>query len=327
MKNRIILIIIIIFITSVYGYGFTLLDNGFNARAIGLGGAFTALSDDTSALYYNPALLYDFETPQVSVGYARNFLTADKINLAYIQPKVSFKPDIGISAAVSTLLDSGIPGYQPVEYGDAGEYRIGSDIDYYENFFILGGGIKIKNIWMMQLSGGISIQFLNRKIYDFKSYGFGVNLGINSRHRLFDFSVVLKNLFTKIISDNSEENVPIVLRLGTLLRIKRIFNDIFGDNDKQPTLLNNTLVMQNIIWRINPVFDIEFVFDNKVQINGFAGIEGWLNNIAALRFGYNSYQGLSCGTSINIDRIRVDYTYSIHSELAASHRVTATYYF
>ncbi len=321
-----IIFFLLIFYNNVFGL-YILEDSG-NARAVGLGGAFAALSDDTSAIYYNPALLYDIDRQQISVGYARNFLSFNKLDVAYIYPKISFKPDIGLSVAVSSAFDSGIPVYNAVEFGETGEYALGNSMNYYENLFLMGGGIKIKNIWMMQISGGLSFQFINRNIDDFKSYAYGINAGVNFRHRFFNFSIVGKNIFMKLKSETAVEDIPVVLRVGSLIHFKRIFRALFNSKQKQPTLLNNALIMQNLNWRVNPVFDMDFVFDKEFYINFYGGIEGWLNEAAAVRIGYNSCRGLSVGISVNIvDTIRADYAYLIHSELEESHRITVTYYF
>src|SRR5665213_2523524 len=48
-------------------------DDGWGARPVGMGGAFTAIADDTSAPLYNPAGLSQLQWNQVSAMYARLF--------------------------------------------------------------------------------------------------------------------------------------------------------------------------------------------------------------------------------------------------------------
>ncbi len=331
MKKSSIFIFLILFALNLQAV--TLLDLGFQTRAVGMGNAFSALCDDSSTIYYNPALLYHIEKHQVSIGYSHLFLTANNFNLSYIYPKLLLKPDVGVSIGISSLFDSDIKTYLPVSYGEPGDYTTGDNFNFYENLFIIGGGAKIKNIWMMQISGGVSIKYFNRGLENIKSNGFGFDIGVNVKHKLFNFAIVIKNILgrlyseSKISSSDIKEDIPITLRTGTLLRIKRIIRKIFKPVEKRPSVDSFNRSSQYLNYEINPVIDTEFVFDKKFRFNIFTGIEGWLNNLIALRCGYNNLQGLSCGGSVNISQIRVDYSYSIHSELEGTHKITGTYYF
>ncbi len=326
-KLKIILVIVVILFNYSILNAFIILDNGFNARSMGMGGAFAALDDDTSALYYNPALLYQFETPQISAGYSRFFHLYNKFNIAYIQPKILLKPDLGLSFISSFLLDNDIPTYSKVELGDIGDYNEGNKIDYYEYFFMIGGGIKIKNIWMMNISGGISSEFLYRDIDNMKSYGIGINIGVAAKHRFFNIALTLKNLFLRNNYESGYENLPLTLRIGTYYKFKRILYAIFKTKEKKPAVTNNYLITQYINWKVNPLFDMDLKFDNTFKINYFMGIEGWLNNLIAVRIGYNNYQKISWGASVDLEFLRFDYSYTIHSELLSTHKITVTYFF
>src|SRR6185369_5748341 len=48
-------------------------DTGWGARPIGMGGAFTAISDDSNAPLYNPAGLVQVQWNEVSAMYSRLF--------------------------------------------------------------------------------------------------------------------------------------------------------------------------------------------------------------------------------------------------------------
>ena len=49
---------------------------GAGARAIGMASAFTAISDDVHAVYYNPAGLPQVRRPEFTAGYGKLFLRA-----------------------------------------------------------------------------------------------------------------------------------------------------------------------------------------------------------------------------------------------------------
>src|SRR4051812_94611 len=48
-------------------------DTGWGARPIGMGGAFTAIADDSNASLYNPAGLVQVEWNEISAMYSRLF--------------------------------------------------------------------------------------------------------------------------------------------------------------------------------------------------------------------------------------------------------------
>lgn len=332
---RKIILFLLVILSAAGLEAFTLLDSGFQARAQGLGNAFTGLCDDASALYYNPALIYDVPKHQVMLGYGRTFSMADHLNFSWTLPGLRYpsfffknpKPEFGISLGMSTLLDEGITSTSEPSLGSPGDYIKGSDYDYYEHLFMLGFGTRIKNFWMMRFSAGFNLKYSLRKFADFESSGFGADFGINATHKYFNFGVVLKNIFTGITSEGSTEALPLTLRFGTLLRIQRIFKNIFKPKEEMPGAGKFNIPSEYLNYTFNPVIDAEFVFEDTARFNLFTGLEAWLNELLSLRFGYNTLSGLSFGGSVQIVRIRLDYAYQVHPELDATHRISGTFYF
>lgn len=328
MKKYLILLMIFMAINL---QAISLLNTGFQARAAGMGNAFSALADDASALYYNPALLYDINEMQASIGYSHLFLTGNNINFSYVYPKLMRKPDLGVSIGYSTIIDNNdLISYSSVDHGNPGDYTAGHEFGYTENLFMFGSGVKIINIWLMQISGGASVKMYNRTIDSFESKGYGFDAGLNTKHKYFNFALVFKNLMAKLSHNAGEtDTVPLTIRTGALIQIKRIIKDIFEPADDQPTYADSSagITHEDFNYVINPVIDAEFVLDDEMEYRIFTGLEGWLNRVAALRFGYNNFQGLSMGGSVHIEIIRIDYSYTVHSELEGTHRFTGTYYF
>ena len=71
--------VLLIVPTFAFGNGFDIYEQG--AKAVGMGGAFTAQADDPSAIFFNPAGILQMEGTQVSVG------------ITPIMPSVTFKSD------------------------------------------------------------------------------------------------------------------------------------------------------------------------------------------------------------------------------------------
>ena len=78
------------------------LDIGVGARGIGMGGAYTALADDSSAVYWNPAGLARMDKKDFSISHAELGLGTREDFLAYAHPTSR-----GPLAAAMTYLSHG----------------------------------------------------------------------------------------------------------------------------------------------------------------------------------------------------------------------------
>ncbi len=107
---------------------------GFGSRAVSLGGAFTAVADDYSAAYYNPAGL---------AQSSRNYVTLDYM---YTSPKIKVEDDAGNDLVVTT--PNGSVKTNPTEY--RGSSR-GLDL----SIPLIGLGIDVNDIVNMP----INVQF------------------------------------------------------------------------------------------------------------------------------------------------------------------------
>src|SRR5690349_1375244 len=83
-------------------------DINWGARPVGLGGAFTAIADDTNASLYNPAGLVQVQWNEISASYSRLFggltlysgqdqVHLDQSYLAYVSRPIPRVGSIGIS--------------------------------------------------------------------------------------------------------------------------------------------------------------------------------------------------------------------------------------
>ena len=88
-----LLIILILVVSSIYAVnenagttGFTFLKVYYSARAAAMADAYTGLSDDASAVFFNPAGLIQLQSSQVSVTYMSYFEGIQCGSLVYAIP-------------------------------------------------------------------------------------------------------------------------------------------------------------------------------------------------------------------------------------------------
>ena len=71
----------IIIIASVSHTQAAFKDLGWSVRAAGMGGAYTALSDDSTGMHYNPAGLVQVVSPEMNMMYSKLFAGLDSVQL------------------------------------------------------------------------------------------------------------------------------------------------------------------------------------------------------------------------------------------------------
>lgn len=335
-----VIIVFIFLCCSIKVFALASLDLGFQTRAMGMGGAFTGLSDDSSAIYYNPSLLFNVEQQQITLSYAQLFSMANLYQASYTLPGLRYPdfitgsrtPGLGLALGLSMLSDSGITAYSPSGDGSSGDYITGNQYSFNEDVVMLGLGARLGNWYMSQWALGATFKYYYAKLIDMQSNGFGMDLVLNNKNKYFDIAVMMKNIFLTLKEQASgindgQEAAPLTLRIGTLIKIQNIIKEIFTTEEARPSADNSGAFHDQFKFTINPVYDMEFVFNNPTTYNEFLGLEAWMNSFLALRVGYNTLNGATFGGSARLSTFQFDYALSVHSELDLTQRVSLSYYF
>lgn len=141
------------------------------ARSMALGGATIASTEDSTAIYHNPALLADLSYLNVVSMYGELYGPGSLDN-NWISGSYPFG-DFTVAAGVSNLNQS--------------------SIDYKETTFLLGSGLRVGNI---NLGFATKSHSLSTPVGTAK--GLGIDAGALFRYNNLSISIVAKDLYSKI---------------------------------------------------------------------------------------------------------------------------------
>ena len=137
----------------------------FGARAMGLGGAYSAAPDDATAIFWNPGALDILERKSLSL-YVSNLLAGQAQFLAYAQPTVNIGT-FGAAVVRVGVSDTDIVGRDE-------NANITSNFGYAHSLYILSYGKKLK----YNLSFGISTKIEQQDIEIQSASGFAMDFGL-----------------------------------------------------------------------------------------------------------------------------------------------------
>jgi len=294
---------------------------GAGARALGLGGAFVAVADDSTAAYWNPAGLCQQEGREFTLMHAARFsrlATFDCVGYAQSLPVGT----VGINWLRFGVGD--IPRF-PEPEGTPGQRKnspvfrpSGVPEGYFSNsenaLFLSFGrgfavnitpGLQLTKTWAMVGVGG-SLKMLSQSLDNYRGRGFGLDLGFLFRmdagslvahEDVGDLSLGLniQDIGTKIQWDTSsqhEDALPTNFKLGIAYSLAAGNHDFTAAVDKD-TIYNGTVRL---------------------------GLEYWYRNTMALRIGLKEAD-LSAGFGIRKGAFAVDYAY-LKQEIAGSHQLS-----
>ena len=297
-------------VTNVGTAAATFLEIGVGARATALGGAFTAIADDPTTIYWNPAGVGRLRGVGFTFNHA-NWLS--DLNFSYVSAVASLGGLGGVGVSV-TYLDY---GDQPVRtiFMPEGTGELYGANDFSMNLVV---ALNLTD----RFSIGIGGKYIRQRIWNEEAAGFALDLGIL-------YTTPLKGLFL----GGSISNFGTDMQLDGRDLLKPIDIDpINYNNDRINTKLKTDTFSLPLLFR----FGISYrLLDNSTQDLILAadllhpsnaseaislGAEYTIMRTFALRIGYDSLfqddniKGLTLGGGVRVRQLRsfiltVDYVY------------------
>lgn len=278
------------------------------ARASGTGGAYSAVADDASAVYWNPAGLAQLRYKEISVMQLSWLESVNYQFLSFVQPTIS-NGTLALSAYYLSVND--IPSY------DSSGGNLNSSLSASDLALALSYGKKINSV-----DCGLSAKFIQEKLADTSAVTYAFDAGL------------LYRINTGALKRRLKNNIGQELRIA--LGVQNIGPEIKFVQEKDPLPLNYRLGLAQDFFDDNFTLsiDVNKPRDNDYYIN--SGIEYRITDWVSLRGGYKFMSnrpqydvqpGFMGGLGLGNQYVRVDYAFVPYSGLGNTHRVSLNYRF
>ncbi len=299
---------------------------GVGGRPSGMGGAFTALANDVTAGYYNPAGLASLNYPQISLMHSEQF--GNLVNYDYAAVAIPFGKDLTFSVSGIRLAVDGIPdtrnaiidinGDGVADINDVNDPNFRPDIGLITEFSNQDYAFyfSFAKRHSQNFSYGANVKIIRRDIGDYGATGIGFDVGAlySPAENLF-VGANVQDITTTLVawSTGRNELISPTLKLGAA----------YGSE-----FLGGTLT---------PALDFDVRFENRrfasnfnvgpVSFDMHAGIEYNYKNIFAIRGGYTDVKQFTIGAGIKLPKLNIDYSfarfsYSELERLDDTHRIS-----
>ncbi len=301
-------------------YAGAFMENGGGARALGMGGAFTAVADDPSATFWNPAGLANLGQKEILLMHSERFGDLiDRDFVSYTQPvdwNIFGGADSGIGLSVIRLGVDDIPFTEQLTdqldtNGDGvvdGDEIVGlldlqDDIIYksdQELALMFSYGERL-GAWQV----GGSVKFIRQSIGQYSSLGVGADVAFLRPRvwRQLDFGIKFQDLTTTYLSWSTGRNELITPAIVPAVAWRQPVPDWNMDFTLAGSLES----------RFDNRGDADQYSSGSFSANAHVGLEIGFSHKVFLRGGYDSgfsAGNLTAGAGFRVNPLTVDYAYA-----------------
>ncbi len=296
------------------------MEDGGGARALGMGGAFTAVADDPSATFWNPAGLAELQSRELLLMHAERFGDLIDRDFAAYTQAVGWNLFGGESSGVGlTVIRLGVDDIPFTDHlqdqldtdGDGvvsdeelrGLLDLQDEIKYksdQEFALMLSYGERLGN-WRV----GGSLKFVRQSVGDYSSFGLGADLAAlrPGIWRRLDFGLKLQDITTTYLSWSTGRNELITPAVVPGLA----WNQPLDSMDMRLT------VAGSVETRFDNRGDADQYAAGSITFNTHLGVEVAFSEKVFLRGGFNSgwdAGNMTAGAGFRLSPLTIDYAYA-----------------
>ena len=285
------------------GSEFLLMDT--SARGIAMGGAMTAVTNDSSSIYWNPAGLA--QVPRLSAGFMHAQYVADiTYEAASYAQRVNDAAVIG--AGVRYLNGGSIPqtNVSAVNTGTFNPYSYVAELGWGESIYDLSDS-------EMDVSMGVTARAIRSSLGAASASGYGGDFGVQSRFYAsaltYDIGLAVQNLGSGQKFDQVRDTLPTRVRFGAAVKPYKPLTlslEAIGPINDSPS----------------GAFGVEYVLEIERGVK--AAARAGLNSMTYKSLGPASM--LSLGLGLSLTNVTFDYAFVPMGVLGtAAHRLSVSY--
>lgn len=264
------------------------LDIGVGARALGMGGAYTALADDANSLYWNPAGLAKLEKREFTASHAEMYESTRLDFLAYAHPTSQGT----LSAGLTYLSQGKIEGRDSLGRQTAG---------YDASDAALSAGYARK-LGFAEL--GVSVKYIRSHIGSTEAQTVAADVGAKRDFGSFTVGAALRNLGPGLKFENQRNDLPLRLAAGAAYKFT-------GGHAAAVEVVNGPRGAGT-----DGAFGGEFQAVTNLYLRG-----GYTTQTAIIGgSGFDVARGLTLGLGFRNEKWSLDYAVLPSGELGRSHR-------
>ncbi len=281
--------------------GGQMLKIGVGARAIGMGGAFVAVADDASAIYWNPAGVARLQDNVISVNHTTWLADISFTQAAYVFG-VGFLPGRFAINTRSLYMDSQAVRtvFRPEGEGksfDAGDVAVGAT--YARSF-------------TDKFSAGLSLNYLQSSLatYSANAYTFDFGTLYDTGYRSLKIGMAIQNIGSEMKFIQDSVKMPTVFRVGMSMKLYESGNNLIitaGEFSHPPD--NNERASWGMEYGFKEFFFARGGYQFKYDLET-----------------YSAGLGFKVATSLNSEG-RLDYAYTDMGSLPGVHRLSVDFRF